>query len=521
MSNITNRIKLYENNKDKPWREWLKVDTIFKKQGKQGVVGVMTSLENENISYVFKVSQWIDYLIHHELIVMRSLNTISDYCHNFCRSIGNIICEIDTGKKKGDPFDIKTKYPVEKEVLLMENIKNAVQFRDIIDDEDIEENVLYSLVKQVLLAISVAQKKVNFTHYDLHSNNIMVKKCDPDVVFLYVIDENTQFCIPSYGMYPIIIDFGFSYSSSVESNYFHASFSHTDVGFYSDRFDPIADPKLFLITVADEIHQERQTKRSNVLYNMSKNLFSTLSLDWQSGWDNYSKKCATDYVIAMLKPYNTSLVFSGYEYYFMDMLFSMVEIPLKEHKYDNVDVSFSTFIAEYGKIENSISDPFHCLYILKYIIEGAKTVKDDYQNKTTRSKALEYFRISIYERLDSIAKFCRPKNLNFEKLLCSLLCLGKCIQGILFDTMEYLWSRREKRYSKLPLKNINQIYTAVEINIKDTYKFNENTTIKVFDCMAEETSFFSLDENETQEINSYTTITKGSELYKLFISKYK
>jgi hypothetical protein len=36
----------------------------------------------------------------------------------------------------------------------------------------------------------------------------MMKKCDPDIVFLYVMNDSTKIAIPTYGHYPKIIDFG-------------------------------------------------------------------------------------------------------------------------------------------------------------------------------------------------------------------------------------------------------------------------------------------------------------------------
>jgi hypothetical protein len=92
----------------------------------------------------------------------------------------------------------------------------------------------------------------------------MIKKCDKNLSFLYVIDDENQFLVPSLGYYPIIIDYGFSYIENMDNGPLWASLAHTNVGFMCDRFDPIADPKLFLVTVSFEIKNKRNSKKSKL-----------------------------------------------------------------------------------------------------------------------------------------------------------------------------------------------------------------------------------------------------------------
>ena len=71
-------VKYYEENKDKPIEEWLKFNTVLDKPGKQGVVGLFDTKENNN-QYIFKISQYINYLVYHELIIMQGLKEINTY----------------------------------------------------------------------------------------------------------------------------------------------------------------------------------------------------------------------------------------------------------------------------------------------------------------------------------------------------------------------------------------------------------------------------------------------------------
>lgn len=517
-SGFNRLVTYYQKNKDRPWTEWLEVTEIFQRPGKQGLVGLFTSKEDKNIIYVFKISQYINYLVYHELTVMNCLNSIADYCPHFCRSIGSLTAQIDpTKRKNGNPLDSDCKYKIEKEILLTEYLDKSYKFNNYIFSPKIHEDTLYSTVKQVLLAICIAQKEKKFTHYDLHSNNIMMKKCSRDLVFLYILDENNQFCVSTRGVYPVIIDFGFSYAKDMDGEPLWPSLNHTDVGFTSDRFDPVADPKLFLVTVSGEIHEAKKSKKSSKLRNITRNIYSNLHIDWDSGWDNNTDKCATDYVIKKLSKFSkVSPLFSNYEYYCIDIIQSLIVMPLEKQKVaEHVEIPFLTFLKEFTKIEKEVTTPFYCLYILKGIVDSARTVRSDYIIPEKRQGAIDYFRHSILERIDSIANYCDLKDIHYEKMLCGLLCLTKSIEGMLFEEMEKRILEKYKDYAKLPLQSVEEIIATIDININDDYQFNENTTVLVIDNMKKSCYPLELTSEQKMEINSFSSISRGAELYKI------
>ncbi len=328
------------------------------------------------------------------------------------------------------------------------------------------------------------------------------------------MDDELAYCVPSHGSYPVIIDFGFSFSEDMNGGPLWASLNHTDVGFTSDRFDPIADPKLFLVTVCQELHKSRKTKK---LKNIVKNTFSSLPIDWDSGWDNDTKKCANDYVLELIADENCpSVIFKEYEYYCADLLTSLIILPLEKQDISSLKLSYMVFVTEYSKIESQITSPYYCLYILKGIVDIARTVRSDYANEFTRDHAINYFRFSLKERIDSIANFCKLKDIHYEKLLCSLLCLVRCIEGVIFEAMVSLSKRKRKQYRKLPLKTVEEMQAVIDINIPDTYVFNDDTTIMAIDCTTKSCRTFDLSEEETEQINDLPSFSWGEELLKIF-----
>lgn len=524
ISGYNELLEFYKENKNRPWKEWLSFDKMFDKPGKQGLVGLLKlkTKEGDNKKYVFKISQYINYLVHHENAIMKALNEISIYCPHFCKSIGSILCNVDPkSNKNGNPFNIQSKYSIQKEVLLSEFIDKSCKFYNYIRAVDrISEDILYSSIKQILLALSIAQRKKQFTHYDLHSYNIMMRRCNYDVVFLYVLDKQNQFAIPTYGHFPVMIDFGFSYINDLDDGPLWASMAHTDVGFMSDRFDWVADPKLFLVTVSSEIKDKRNSKRARKLRRVVRNIFHPLTIDWNSGWDKGEEQGAADYVTEIIREYNPgSTIFDDYEHYCIDILHSLIILPLEEQDYSEIHKSYTVFVKEFMKIENQISSPFYNLYILKGIVDTVRYVRAGYMKQDTRIDAIRTFRLRVHDRVKEVANFCKLENVNYEKLLCSVLVFSRCMEGVLYDIVTARMAEKQCEYDKLPLKSIEQIYAGIEVNIPSKYDYNENTTIFVLDSVNENTGIMKLNKEQIDIINNINPLCRGTSLYDIFLRK--
>jgi hypothetical protein len=526
-------VKHVEEKLEDTWSEWLSFDDSFKESGAQGYVGLFKPIkcEYKNIKVLFKVSKTIDYLIRHEYSILKSLNDMIDYCPHFCRLIGKINCEINN-LKDDNPFNVKElKHPLETEVLLMEYIENSIKMGYYIQENYGKEksrsenkkvgNVIMSNIKQTLLSISIAQKIKHFTHYDLHSDNIMMKMCNPDRVFLYIIDDGTQFCVPTNGYYPVIIDFGFSYSKDMENKPCYPSISNSHIGFTSNKCDLISDCKLLLTGVSSELLSLNDNSLSKRFKKIVKNIFAPLRIDKINGWDKQIYRSPTDIISDMLKGYNqNSDLFFSRPSFVIDLIQTLIILPLEKQSYVDINISFCGFFNEFSKIENEIGNSYYNLYILQGIIDIAREVRQDYIKKgKNRIKAVEYFKKSVYERIDFVAKFCRPKLVKFETMLCSLLCLSKNFEGLMYDTLKIQSENKKKEYEKLPLSTIDEIYAVLEVNIPSVYTFNPKTEIIVLDCKNKTTSELILTKNEINNVNDIEWLYKGTYLYSIFNKK--
>lgn len=499
ISNFNKLKKYFDENKEKDWSKWLAIKELpTSKPGRQGLVGLFIGKDdtNNDIKYVFKLSQNINYLIQHELTIFKSINKLCNYVPHFCRGFGGIISNIDPKKEKNaiplihNSRKLDSKHAIEKEVLLMEYIPNAVKLYTMIKKDNIPDKVIFSLLCQVMLSIQIAQQKENFTHYDLHPNNILVKKCDTDLVMVYSININDKvqkYVIPTFGYYPIIIDYGFAYAKSMQETPLWPTMGHTDAGIYSDRFDELYDAKLFLLRMADEFSYYRK-KTTKGITSKIKSIFKSIKedIDMETGWETWDTTSCAIFTNELLDEINeSSELFEHYDHYCIDILQTLAVLPLKHHSTKSLELNFSTFLLDFVKIENEIGSPFYSLYFLKNMIEVVRGLKDKYVDKTTSKEAVNYFTACVNDILRSIINFADIKNVNYERLLCSTILLGKNIEGIYYEFMKNRQTKRVKIFKNVPFKKHIDVFNEIRKEFDMEYIMNSNTVVMHIDSINE------------------------------------
>jgi serine/threonine protein kinase len=116
-----------------------------------------------------------------------------------------------------EPFVTINKYPVQ--IIAIESCKQTLD--SLLDTIEPEE--LTSCLCQVIMTLVAYQKAYQFTHNDLHTNNIMY--VETDVPFLYYFVEDTAYQVPTYGKIYKIIDFGRSVYTFQGKKFISDSFS--------------------------------------------------------------------------------------------------------------------------------------------------------------------------------------------------------------------------------------------------------------------------------------------------------
>jgi len=124
---------------------------------------------------------------------------------------------------KAEVFD----FPVQ--IICLEGLTNTLDSLLEVEDEDDEMDTLEwnSCLFQIIISLIVYQKTFNFTHNDLHTNNIMYVETDRQ--YLYYKLNGIHYKVPTFGKIFKIIDFG------------RAIYKHSNKTFCCDSFSPKGD----------------------------------------------------------------------------------------------------------------------------------------------------------------------------------------------------------------------------------------------------------------------------------------
>ena len=143
---------------------------------------------------------------------------IFDFEHKrwFSKNIGKRF-DIEVKCEDDEITDVVAKlYDLPVQLLFIENFDSTLE--DLLKI-DVDMNLLESCLFQIIFGLAYLQKQFDFTHNDLHINNVMFVKTE--TLYLYYKFNNIYFKIPTFGYIFKIIDFGrsvFTYKNRVFHN---------------------------------------------------------------------------------------------------------------------------------------------------------------------------------------------------------------------------------------------------------------------------------------------------------------
>ena len=144
------------------------------------------------------------------------------------------------------------------------------------------------------------------------------------------------------------------------------------------------------------------------------------------------------------------------------------------------------------------------------MVDVARTIRPEYMDKTTKNEAIRIFRQSLHDTINSVANFCNPKDIHYEKLLYSLYSFATSLEGMLYDVVQKTLSVKQPEYEKLPVSSIEEVYGVLSVNLKDTYVFNERTRILFMDLTKEDCFMYKPPANEIHNINKISHLVRGT-----------
>ncbi len=417
-----------------PTEVWCTFDSVLSNSGRNGKV-FFVKVPGVSKKIVAKISRSIDFSIRHEHAVMTALSTLKT--DHFPQPYALTKCRVSSAYRHAmNPLDTsKDKYPITIDMLLMEHVTSVTSLEKFAKTKPSSVE-LFSLAKQVMLAICHAQDQLKFTHYDLHPANVLVKECEEKTLTYTIRDK--VYSVKTHGYKAVIIDFGLSYVNTLKHQY--CALFHTEIGVMSDRHTPFSDLKLFLVSLNTDAQNPKLDKFVN-------KVFTKLRIDWETGWDIRDDGNALDHVYNHVydRHIATSRIFSEYGYMCFALLQSLIKHPMSSAP--GVKKSYDVLEREFSVIENEIGSAFYNIYIFAAMVDAARDVYDMYLNDNLREEAVRMFKRRTMNSVDSIASFCTLKDVKWERILCGMYAFAAYMSG---EIATYLQLQTPKY--KLPVK---------------------------------------------------------------------
>lgn len=200
-------------------------------------------------------------------------NWLRKVCLNYAQIFGAFRCsapEVDPLSKNVRKWCAETERSGLVNYVIYEKV-NGMDFATRCKDITLEDYIVYLI--QIAWAIEIGQIYNGFCHYDLHSENIIVRTLGDYKMVPFVMSNSLTVYIRSNGI-PTFIDYGRSHiqtPSPSEENLsgrrgdhfgYHSSFG-ADYGMYPDEARPFYDLyKIIGFTLSDMVRNKNQTANS-------------------------------------------------------------------------------------------------------------------------------------------------------------------------------------------------------------------------------------------------------------------
>lgn len=469
--------------------------------------------------YVFKIPKEVNTLMDHEFKVSKDMEELSIYLPHFNRIFEikrDIKCYIpDKFNKDKAFFNPFEQYNCTRDVSIMEYIPSNLTLLSYIKGTHFSGSTI-ALIHQLILALFIAQQEKKFTHYDLHLENVLLRRCFQRTFFWYKFmyeDVIINRLVYTNGYFPVLFDYGFAYSKGLEGTSYNNSLFFTNKGYTPFIFDDVNDFKTLMVRLAYIRGCPQQFKNfANEKFLKSSKLTFELSRD--TGWIKSTISSAARIVCKKLekamfeldpdktKGYKDSFIFKELKN-LIDLFGILIKLPIGQNNFKTKTLNdvVLTFLTEWNKIDIWFSETMadDKLNIMKEIFKSINDlIMEEETQKITLNKCDELnhrFKLKMFEIFDAFGDFVNVENLNYGEFLSSIIELSNFIEYIVYAEIQ--------RYKKLFNFQIDgwSLFNSIEelVQPKEPYTFQLDDNIVIFDCIEKSTSSFELKEEDVIE----------------------
>lgn len=498
-------------------QKYLTFDRVFKSLGVQGITGILKTKKG-NDTMVFKVSIDLDKTVEHENLVTSELNKLRPFCPHFVGNLGMITLPISNefinNPSNSSLFTNSNDY-FPCNVMLAEYV-SPISLYHVCKYMHHNKSIIISQLIQIIMALIYGQKKCNLTHYDCHLDNVLIRTCEENALFLYKY-KGKNILVPTYGLYPVIIDLGSSYVKATEGKPMYTNMQNYHNGLQPTLYDNFNDIHHLLLSVLYYLEEKGYVYdflRTRIMY-----IFRHVPIMANKGWKQLPHN-VTELIINKIteerKAVKNMRLFATYGAEIIDILNGLIILPWAENANTTFDDSIDKFFTECQKIADvkSIGQGDEILYIIRETVELIHKYGEEYK-KYPRSTIVNFSKewktkvsFIVSGNLKEI-----PKDLNFETIFTSSLKIAQTLSSNYYEYIQTHVAVINDTYSKMSIKKPLDIVYMLMQNATPSFKVTKTSKVYVWDSDSESRQIHTLDnlsDSAIDTINNSSAIFKGN-----------
>lgn len=224
-------------------------------------------LEGKNRILAFKYDA--DDTLEEGMTGLLGLNSLRSIIPTFSWIYGFTKCNLPIFRKNKNKFEIVSacnetvEFKKRKYIGMISEYVKGPTVESYVKDANVDGKNLLSLILTVLYSLKYANERINYVHWDLHSQNILMRELDNRDSYIYLPDVDEYLWVGTN--LATIIDYGFS--SFVYDNKIISKFSRPDLGINPEASSsPMNDVfKIFsslYLGLFDEHNKDRTNQRA-------------------------------------------------------------------------------------------------------------------------------------------------------------------------------------------------------------------------------------------------------------------
>jgi hypothetical protein len=171
--------------------------------------------------------------------------------------------------------------------------------------------------------------------------------------------------------------------------------------------------------------------------------------------------------------------------------------------YHELEKACKGFIEEFVRFEDRIASKTLLNYVLRLFVLRVKEFRASYLKEGEESEwAVLEIKKHFLSDYTALVNYHIP-DINYEKMICSLLMFTQCIEGLYYDTLQKRYAEKDRQYELMRCKSLLDFYRVLDYSFpnKSPKPLTQKSSIFVMDHVRRQSKTIQLNTLKKEDLN--------------------